>query len=237
MSILPSGRLGVGREGRYFSGRERYLEHFVSGELRRAEVLRGPLAGGPTSEDAVADSDVLDRAAVKEWGAPISEILELFALLDELAAGEPARVLGLDDAVARISSELGWSEATATRVIDEFALRPRESVFEPPPPFERSDTYPWRFGRRLSLIRRPLVIRPGAGGDDLIYGFRTVDSTGRWLVNELAGGRLKVSSKAMQRAMTTVSQRHDEAFNDEVWRMYESIAGIVVRLRVTDVGL
>jgi hypothetical protein len=237
VSILPSGRLGLGREGRYFSGRERYLEHFLSGELRRAEkFFAGRWQERPTSEDAMADSDVLDRAAVDEWGAPISEILELLGLLDELAAGEPASVLGLDDAVARISSELGWSEATARRVIDEFALRPRESVFEPPPPFEKSDTYPWRFGRRLSLIRRPLVIRPDAGGNDLIYGFRTVDSTGHWLVNELAGGRLKVSSKAMQRAMTTVSQRRDEAFNDEVGGMYESIAGIVVRLRVTDVG-
>jgi hypothetical protein len=40
----------------------------------------------------------------------------------------------------------------------------------------------------------------------------------------------------MQRAMTAVSQRRDEAFNDEVGRMYESVAGMVVRLRVTDVG-
>jgi hypothetical protein len=237
VSILASGRLGVGREGRYYSGRERYLEHFLSGELRRAQKsFAGRWQERPASEEAVADSGVLDRAAVDEWGAPIGEILELFGLLDELAAGEPARVLGLDDAVARISSELGWSEETALRVIDEFALRPRESVFEPPPPFEKSDTYPWRFGRRLSLIRRPLVVRPGAGGDDLIYGFRMVDSTGHWLVNELAGGRLKVSSTAMQRAITAVSQRRDEAVNDEVGRMYESVAGMVVRLRVTDVG-
>jgi hypothetical protein len=145
-------------------------------------------------------------------------------------------VIGVDDAVARISSELGWSGEIAMRVIDEFALRPREAVFEAQAPFEKSDTYPWRFGRRLSLIRRPLVVRPGAGGDELIYGFRMVDSTGHSLVHELAGGRLKVSSKAMQRAMTAVSQRRDEAFNDEVGRMYDSIAGIVVRLRVTDVG-
>lgn len=237
VSILASGRLGVGREGRYHSGRERYFEHFLWGELRRAEkFFAGRWQERPASEEAVADSDMLDRAAADEWGAPIGDILELFGLLDEFAAGEPTSVLGHDDAVARISKELGWHDQTARRVIDEFALRPRESVFEPPPPFEKSDTYPWRFGRRLSLIRRPLVVRPGADGDDLIYGFRTVDSTGHWLVNELAGGRLKVSSKAMQRAMTAVSQRRDEAFNDEVARMYESVAGMVVRLRVTDVG-
>jgi len=160
----------------------------------------------------------------------------LFGLLDELAAGEPAMVLGVDTAVTRISSELGWSEQTARRVIDEFAIRPRESVFEPPAPFEKSDTYPWRFGRRLSLIRRPLVLRPGPDGDELVYGFRIVDSTGRWLVNELAAGRLKVSSRAMQQAMTAVAQRRDEAFNDDVGQMYESVSRMVVRLRVTDVG-
>jgi hypothetical protein len=237
VSILPSGRLGIGREGRYYSGRARYLEHLLSGELRRADkFFAEPWRERPGSEEAVADSDVLDRAAVDEWGAPIGEILELFGLLDELAAGEPARVLVLEDAVARISKELRWQEGTARRVVDEFVLRPRESVFEPPMPFEESDTFPWRFGRRLSLIRRPLVVRPGPDGDELIYGFRTVDSTGHWLVNELAGGRLKVASKAMQRAVTAVSQRRDEALNDEVGRIYESVAGMVVRLRVTDVG-
>lgn len=126
LSMLPSGRLGVSREGRCYSGRDRYLEHFLSVELRRAEkFFAGRWEERSAGEQAVADSAVLDRAAVNEWGAPISEILELFGLLDELAAGEPAMVLGVDHAVARISSELPWSEETARRVIDEFALRGR----------------------------------------------------------------------------------------------------------------
>lgn len=237
VSILPSGRLGVGREGRYFSGRERYADQLHSGELRRAaRFFAGHWEERPAGEEAVADGDVLNRGAVDEWGAPITEILEFFGLLDELAAGEPAMALGVDNAVERISSEIGWSEKTARRVIEQFALRSRELVFEPEAPFERSDTYPWRFSRRLSLIRRPLVVRPGPAGDELVYGFRMVDGTGRWLIHELAEGRLKVWSKPMQQAMTAVAQRRDEAFNDEVGRMYESLDGMVVRLRVTDVG-
>ena len=237
VSILSSGRLGIGRDGRYYSSRARYQEQFLSGELRRAEkFFAGRWHERSAGEEAEADSEMLDRAAVEEWGAPLSEILGMFGLLDELAAGEPAKVLGIDEALVLFATELEWAGESARRVIDHFALRPREAVFEPPPPFEKSDTYPWRFGRRLSLIRRPLVIRSGPNGDEVVYGYRTADSTGHWLVNELAGGRLKVSSKAMQRAMTAVAQRSDESFNDEVGRMYESVPGMIVRLRVTDVG-
>jgi hypothetical protein len=237
VSILPSGRLGVARDGRYYTGRERYLEHFISGEVRRAnKYFQGKWTESTTNADALADSELLDQAAVDEWGVSFTRILEMFGMLDQLAGGEPAKALPLDEAVYQIATSLDWAEATARQVLDGFALYPRQRLLSPPAPFERSDAYPWRFGRRLSFIRRPLIVRPGDTSDELVYGFRQLDATGRWLVDQFAGGRLKVSTSAMRRAMTVVSQRRDEAFNDEVGRMFEAIDGVVVRLRVTTVG-
>jgi hypothetical protein len=159
LSILPSGRLGVSRQGRYQTGRERYVEHFVAGELRRANTFfAGKWEDRPPSGDAVADAALIERAAVYEWGAPYGEILEFFALLEEIADGEPAMVLPVDDAVARAAAELRWSETTARRVTDEFALRPRRAVLDPPAPFEKR--------RRVPVaVRSAAVVGPAAARD------------------------------------------------------------------------
>lgn len=50
-----------------------------------------------------------------------------------------------------VSSEIG------ERVIEAFSLCPRSSWDKTPKGFQPVDWYPWRFGRQLSLIRRPIV--------------------------------------------------------------------------------
>lgn len=53
-------------------------------------------------------------------------------------------------------SHLATSETTRI-VLDRFSLWPRKSWNTTPKGFKQKDWYPWRFGRRLSLIALPLV--------------------------------------------------------------------------------
>lgn len=53
-------------------------------------------------------------------------------------------------------SDLTTSETTRI-VLDRFSLWPRKSWDTTPKGFKHKDWYPWRFGRRLSLIALPLV--------------------------------------------------------------------------------
>jgi len=42
-------------------------------------------------------------------------------------------------------------------VLNAFCLWPRTKWDDAPKGFKKADLYPWRFGRQLSLVRRPLI--------------------------------------------------------------------------------
>lgn len=73
-------------------------------------------------------------------------------------------------------------ENAARRFLDQFSLVTRLRWNKPPKNFERKDIYPWRFGRRLSFVTRPilkvvdsddslLIIAPGALRKGFTYVF------------------------------------------------------------------
>lgn len=73
--------------------------------------------------------------------------------------------------------------ARVDKIIDCFALRPRDAWRNVPDGFEVEDLQPWRYGRHLSAIRRPLiqlsqgtdpefVVAPGLVRESVIYVLR-----------------------------------------------------------------
>jgi hypothetical protein len=74
------------------------------------------------------------------------------------------------------------SEDVARRFLDQFSLSTRPRWDKPPKGFSSKDIYPWRFGRRLSFVTRPilkvdnsddplLLIAPGALRTGFAYVF------------------------------------------------------------------
>jgi hypothetical protein len=234
LSMLPSGRLGASRRGAFFVRRERYADHFATAEVRRSHDHFSSLWAhdDEPAEQAVRDVEMLDAAAVSEWGASLSQIVELFWELVVLSDRAPAAVFQLDEAATTLGRRLRWTTETITTVIRHFALMPRDDLLAPPPPFEASDVYPWRYGRRLAFVRRPLVIRKGENGDELVYGFRGVDTAGRQLVHDIQAARLKVTTPQLRRAITDLRQRADLRFNTSIADLYRATPGLIVRERV-----
>lgn len=58
-------------------------------------------------------------------------------------------------------------EVAARMFLDQFSLSSRPRWDKPPKGFSRKDLYPWRFGRRLSFVSRP-ILRVCDGDDPLL---------------------------------------------------------------------
>src|SRR5690606_20643176 len=134
-------------------------------EQRFAESMRGygDKIEDPALEDAPlpVDDDFPAEfwaAWQEQFGASIEAMRALINLLNDLGIARHQAIYRVkrSELLAEASSrEVLASEATAS--IDALLFKPRDSWRTPPEGFELRDIFPWRFRRRLSILRRPLI--------------------------------------------------------------------------------
>jgi hypothetical protein len=95
-------------------------------------------------------------------------------------------------------------------------LKPRPSFTKAPTGFKNYETWPWRFNRNLSYLRRPLIRRPTADGDEYVWGVRQPEQSGRLLFHLITSERLNARSDAMRQLMTRLRQQDTQQFVDDV---------------------
>lgn len=162
------------------------------------------------------------KAFKVEFAVSIDDIRAVRESLENLALEKRLCVF-----VARKSDILEYCEKNgltnaqvATRVLEKFELWPRDSLEATPKGFFDKDWYPWRFGRQLSLVRRPLlrldntenptyVISPGLFGQGFGY-----------LLSRFLDAAVPVrecASREMKHWMGKESKRRGHAFAQEVF--------------------
>jgi hypothetical protein len=118
------------------------------------------------------------------------------------------------------------SSENAKIILAEFSLWPRKSWNNTPKGFESVDWYPWRFGRQLSLIRRPLVcieegtspryvISPGLFGQGIVY------TTRRYYEAEIEATKCK--SISMKEWINKETMRKGHAFEQVVYEKIKNL--------------
>ena len=65
-------------------------------------------------------------------------------------------------------------------------------------------------------MRRPLLARPGSAGEELVWGMRQPEQSGRFLVDLITSERLNATSNEMKELMTRLRQAETSAFVDSV---------------------
>jgi hypothetical protein len=232
--LLPSVRLGIGGPDPIRAAMDAYGSVQAADTLATAQLVFAShweeLASEPP--DFVA---ALERAFVDEFAVSVTEMAELLDTLDGLThtqEREP-RVLAQANVTKEIANSLGWDEPRVEQMLSLLILEPREQFI---PPGEARDVYPWRFGRRLSFLRRPLVRRRAEAREhELLWGTRSLRQAGPYLVDLCMSGRLQAVSASMQSLVTQVRQTEAARFNDLV---SEAVGGMtrLVRVRVKKVG-
>lgn len=175
-------------------------------------------------------------AFVAEFGIGIEQLFQLSAVIAQECISQQLPLVRMTKRqfISLMQRELAIELTVAEQAYDAFALKER-SKWDQPKPLNASarDWYPWRFNRRLSLMRRPIV-QIGDGDDaTLLVSATGLENTGRYLWGALSA-RLPAemfSSTEMIQWIGTAAEREGHRFNEAVVNRFRQM-GFVVQAEV-----
>jgi hypothetical protein len=134
-----------------------------------------------------------------------------------------------------IAEQLSWTQEKVNAALSTFSLYPRQKWDEPPNGYEPYEVYPWRFNRRLSLLRKPIVTGPGIGDErDVYFGPRQIEESIKHLAFLVHTGRYTSSDKNSRMAamVNRINQESSDRFTDSVGKWFQDQKVFKVRTRV-----
>lgn len=235
VAMLESGRLGFSPD-QYRAAMDEYRNRFAARQVANASERFRQNWNRPAQIEEDWRNEV-EQATRAEFGLPLSEIAELFVIAVEMGLLNPPIVrMKYDDAVAEFAQRAQWDEEKVRSALEMFVSRPRKDFFpRKDGVYTREDVYPWRYGRRLSYLRRPFVVEESEGMW-LIWGHRHMRDAQRFLLQTCFGGRMQASSDEMKALVSRHANREGEVFNDEVANRFENKQEFLVKKRVRKVG-
>lgn len=232
--ILDSGRLGAS-QGVLHEARESFMDRAIPEHVRAAQAAFAD--HWPTqSDDPSGPPDGWEDAFIAEFGYPISDLAQLLGELAARAFAVSGHVTAKPEADLRahLATELGWDSTRVDRILADLTIVPRAD-FLAPAGFRKEDVYPWRYNRRYSVLRRPLLVRTTGSGSELVWGARTALLAGEYLLDLLLSGRLAATSAEMQALKAGLSDAAGKEFVADVASRMDTL-GFLVRTNVTKIG-
>lgn len=240
LSLLPSGRLGT-RADTYTSASKDFLAAYAAGEVGRAETHFGRHWSDGSVLEPPSDLDRLEVAHQAEFGFRLTEVMDFLFNILNLGYDQQTdcKRLPYTVFVEELTKRTGWTKERTSECIQLMSLEARHDFLEPPPPFERVEVYPWRFNRRLSYIRRPLLIRGSGEAKEILWGTRHTYLAARHWFHLCMSARLPVSpgprGSQLRGLFGEFVERQGREFNDAVVAAFTR-PGLVVRGRVRRIG-
>jgi hypothetical protein len=243
-SILPSGR--VGTEGRGQAGLDEFLlaasREAIEDDIeeRHFSIGSAQVASGATGQ---ATPGELESAFQAEWSVSPRDLVAVAMWLTETGIqlereGRPPAMPRTEAAkAAALAFELNGG--AVERALDMLLLRSRAAWDHIPGGLDEADILPYRYNRRLSLMRRPVVLvsadKAGPTDDVIYWGPRQVHVAVRQFIQLVATGRFRVEhaqSAAMRRLRGTIIDRRGKAFESKVSAWAGGLAGCRYESRV-----
>jgi hypothetical protein len=181
-----------------------------------------------------------ESAFFSEFGLTLTQIGEFFACLidtcNTFICTEQAieyYSLPLSEFKRRLQNNLEWSDGYIELAIKLFSLSPREKWEISPPDFTfEEDISPWKYNRRLSYLRKPIIMGPEPKNDPLIFwGPLHVESSFMYLGSIINNGRYTIrndTSEPMKLLISKIQSTASNKFVKEVEGWLKSNTNYVV---------
>ncbi|MEO3402950.1 SEC-C domain-containing protein [Mucilaginibacter sp. CAU 1740] len=222
MGLLPSGRIGTGKgfqENVLIPYSKARTSGTVAGFMERFE--KRYVVNYEKKTDATDKSLEADAAFRAEFGVTISNISDIAGVLINygFTQGESCAQLTSDKLFNLLKTELPeLDNATIEKTVDIMTLLTRPGIGVFPQGYSSKDIFPWRFGRNLSYLRRPLVKLESAGGESIYYfGFRHLKTYFDNLLFLIFTGKLpEDTSEEMNSYMGKINHEKGTPYRNEV---------------------
>ena len=183
------------------------------------------------------ESEILNEAYREEFGLSLKELSSLIGEIWKIGDDQedPAKQLHTLELVTLLVQSLRWDREKVILGLELLTLTQRQDFLRPPEG-EQWETYPWRYSRSWSHLRRPLV-RIGYGSDSLIiWGNRSLVMTLYHLDELCLSGRINATTKRLKRAVTKIRQLEAEEFEVHVSDLVGTIDGVQAKPSVKKIG-
>jgi len=157
----------------------------------------------------------------EEFGVPLDGVLAFLSELERAFVEPPRPVSELTrSALSKMfATAANVSLQTATEALALFTLVPRPAWRTTSPPFVEKDWYPWRFRRRLSVLRRPFIQTDSAEDPAIAFAPGLVGDSLRTIVTRFESGEIppfQAVSSAMKKWIGHANNVQRTEFNSAV---------------------
>lgn len=224
MGILPSGRIGTSKQlfkeifDPYHASKSKENVRNALDTFEQVFPQLNPI------EIEVSDvPESLDNAFFEEFGISFTRICEVVNDLGIISYQQSSACATMpkNDLFTEINKyDHTYSEEEFNTAIDYLSLFNRGKVHRVPVGFDNIDISPWRFNRRLSLLRKPLVLVDNPEDPDnptVYWGFRQLLSSRMYLYNQCTTNRLRVSEDGpIQKVLGKLAQQNGKRLVESV---------------------
>ncbi len=242
LSVLPSGRLGSNFNTIIGQAKKGFLPLHSLERIDYAEGLfdRHWPSVEPLPKRPPDEVEEIDGAFETEFGYTLTELTTLLA--DCFAIGTeqelPTKIMSVDNMVERLSQSTAYPLSKVVRVLDDLSLESRADFLRPPAPFRNEDVYPWRFGRPLSYIRRPLIRTTENGDPILMWGNLHLCDSRDYITDMCLSGRLqsRVASQEMRSLLARFNHEKGSEFTLRVRGVFDVYDHLAVDSNIKKIG-
>ena len=222
LDVWPNGEFEISR-GFYETTLQPYQQGRFRDQFQQSAANYERLF---VKRDYKAPEDAFDAQFLSAWqrefGFTIEELIKLEEVLVGRAQGEKSHVIGVTvEEFSRLLGSAGVDDRATQQILDTLVLWPRDSWTSLPHGFHLRDIEPWKFGRRLSLLRRPILglNRDQFPGSQLFYAAGLLHHAFSFTVSSAYSGLISEKycvSPEMRKWIGAVNDRNGNAFNEEV---------------------